>query len=614
MGDRDGQESEVQVIDGYFVHYFVPENLPTLPKHVVFVLDISGSMRGEKLEQMKDAMFTVLDDMTDEDFFNIVTFSTDVEHWNKEEALEEIFSDDGFVENITTEFYRATDENKNIAIGSILDLQADGGTNINDALLAALAVGKDAKQKGAFPADVQSMVVFLTDGNPSSGVTDKSEIKSNIKSANTGAEFPVFTIAFGEDADFNLVKDIAAENEGAAKRIYEGSDAALQLENFYAEISSPLLSNLRLQYVGGLVDTASLSETEAKTLFRGREVIVAGKLSSKANTNDVARLSIQIDAGGKGGEFHRDFDICLRKPVAQGVNGSENSAKVVFAVDRQQPEELIDDMLPVPSPLPACLKPREYPKSEAQNFLKNLHAFMNIKQLLKKSKLASNETEKSALEMEATKLALETNLVTEVTSLVVTRPDEEPVINKLVTRLFAEGEIVSPAFSASGGIRGGGSNRNHYFSRRPSFSNFGAGLNGGVSSKPLPITFAASANFNSNPVAYDDYENIEEEDIEDDDVGNNQCNGTLTLFTKTYNRGEDLLIEEDTEDLEGFDNKAVTALVSGDCCWVIFSEQNFAGVRKTLRPGEKYTGANSLGRDLFRNVSSVRRNTSSNCR
>jgi len=566
------------------------------------------------LEQMKDAMFTVLDDMTDEDFFNIVTFSTDVEHWNKEEALEEIFSDDGFVENITTEFYRATDENKNIAIGSILDLQADGGTNINDALLAALAVGKDAKQKGAFPADVQSMVVFLTDGNPSSGVTDKSEIKSNIKSANTGAEFPVFTIAFGEDADFNLVKDIAAENEGAAKRIYEGSDAALQLENFYAEISSPLLSNLRLQYVGGLVDTASLSETEAKTLFRGREVIVAGKLSSKANTNDVARLSIQIDAGGKGGEFHRDFDICLRKPVAQGVNGSENSAKVVFAVDRQQPEELIDDMLPVPSPLPACLKPREYPKSEAQNFLKNLHAFMNIKQLLKKSKLASNETEKSALEMEATKLALETNLVTEVTSLVVTRPDEEPVINKLVTRLFAEGEIVSPAFSASGGIRGGGSNRNHYFSRRPSFSNFGAGLNGGVSSKPLPITFAASANFNSNPVAYDDYENIEEEDIEDDDVGNNQCNGTLTLFTKTYNRGEDLLIEEDTEDLEGFDNKAVTALVSGDCCWVIFSEQNFAGVRKTLRPGEKYTSANSLGRDLFRNVSSVRRNTSRRCR
>merc|ERR1719336_1774184 len=247
---------------------------------------------------MKDAMFTVLDDMTGEDFFNIVTFSSGVAHWKKKKSSQAP----------PTEFYRATDENKNIAIGFILDLEANGGTNINDALLAALAIGKDAKQKGAFPADVQTMVVFLTDGNPSSGVTDKSDIKSNIKSANTGAEFPVFTIAFGEDADFNLVKDIAAENEGAAKRIYEGSDAALQLENFYTEISSPLLSNLRLQYVGGLVDTTSLSETEAKTLFRGREVIVAGKLSNEANTG-ADRLSIQIDAGGKGGEFHRDFDI-----------------------------------------------------------------------------------------------------------------------------------------------------------------------------------------------------------------------------------------------------------------------------------------------------------------
>merc|ERR1739836_141291 len=158
---------------------------------------------------------------------------------------------------------------------------------------------------------------------------------------------------------------------------------------------------------------------------------------------DSDRLSIQIDAGGKGGKFHKDFDICLREPVAQGVNGSENSAKVVFAVDRQQAEEIIDDKLPVPSTLPACLKPREYPKSDAQNFLKNLHAFLNIKQLLKKSKLASNETEKSALEMEATKLALETNLVTEVTSLVVTRPDEEPVINKLVTELIAKGTFHS---------------------------------------------------------------------------------------------------------------------------------------------------------------------------
>jgi hypothetical protein len=52
--------------DGYFVHFFAPENLPTLPKHIVFVLDISGSMEGDKLAQTKDAMVTILDDLTDQ--------------------------------------------------------------------------------------------------------------------------------------------------------------------------------------------------------------------------------------------------------------------------------------------------------------------------------------------------------------------------------------------------------------------------------------------------------------------------------------------------------------------------------------------------------------------
>merc|ERR1712038_61047 len=56
--DRKGQVNEVQVIDGYFVHYFIPEILPVLPKHVIFVLDVSGSMDGEKISQLKDAMFT----------------------------------------------------------------------------------------------------------------------------------------------------------------------------------------------------------------------------------------------------------------------------------------------------------------------------------------------------------------------------------------------------------------------------------------------------------------------------------------------------------------------------------------------------------------------------
>jgi len=111
--DREGQDSEVQVIDGYFVHYFVPSDLPTLPKHAVFVLDTSGSMAGEKIQQLKDAMFTVLEDLTESEYFNIIEFSSEIKHWNGE----------GFSET-NTEFYRATKANKENAIRSVLDLSA----------------------------------------------------------------------------------------------------------------------------------------------------------------------------------------------------------------------------------------------------------------------------------------------------------------------------------------------------------------------------------------------------------------------------------------------------------------------------------------------------------
>ena len=39
---------EIQVVDGYFVHFFAPNNLPHLFKHVYFVLDVSGSMYGKR--------------------------------------------------------------------------------------------------------------------------------------------------------------------------------------------------------------------------------------------------------------------------------------------------------------------------------------------------------------------------------------------------------------------------------------------------------------------------------------------------------------------------------------------------------------------------------------
>jgi secreted protein with Ig-like and vWFA domain len=44
--------SHLQVVNGYFVHFFAPQGLPVVPKNVVFVIDVSGSMSGRKIEQV----------------------------------------------------------------------------------------------------------------------------------------------------------------------------------------------------------------------------------------------------------------------------------------------------------------------------------------------------------------------------------------------------------------------------------------------------------------------------------------------------------------------------------------------------------------------------------
>merc|ERR1711971_139643 len=300
--DRQNQDSEVQVIDGYFVHFFVPENLETLPKHAIFILDVSGSMYGERLQQLKDAMFTVLDDMKPEDFFNIITFSTSVNNW----------SPSGITEEGDQIAIPATKENKKKAIRHVLDLEAEGGTNINSAMLTGFELAKEVLRSESLPQGVASMLVFLSDGEATEGTTNGSAIKANVAEVNSDTELPIFSVAFGSGADFGLLKEISLAADSFAKRVYEGSDAALQLENFYAEISSPVVTNLKFDYVGGLVDNSSLSNGKVKTLFKGDQYVVVGRLLNEAS----GTFTVRVTADKTGAKYFDDIviDPCLRQP------------------------------------------------------------------------------------------------------------------------------------------------------------------------------------------------------------------------------------------------------------------------------------------------------------
>ena len=199
---REGRQSEVQVIDGYFVHFFTDDKLKTLPKHVVFVLDVSGSMRGTRLEQLKEAMLKILDDMEEEDFFSILTFSTNTETWLMPGNQNNSLSEAGVL--------RASPANLVSGQQFVSSLTTRGSTNINSALLEALTQVGRARQSGLLEENIAPMVWFLTDGEATVGETVSENIRRNVKENNPD-NVPILGLAFGSRSDFQLIKDISAQ-------------------------------------------------------------------------------------------------------------------------------------------------------------------------------------------------------------------------------------------------------------------------------------------------------------------------------------------------------------------------------------------------------------------
>lgn len=77
-----------------------------------------------------------------------------------------------------------------------------------------------------------SMIIFLTDGQATVGESNSDTIVEHVTSLNKNQNFVIHCLAFGSDADFSLVQRISSENKGLARKLYEDSDADLQLTGF----------------------------------------------------------------------------------------------------------------------------------------------------------------------------------------------------------------------------------------------------------------------------------------------------------------------------------------------------------------------------------------------
>ena len=503
----------------------------------------------------------------------------------------------------------ATRNNLDVAIAFTNSLNAGGGTNINDAMLRALQMAKEKTSSSDLPANTQAMVVFMTDGQATSGATTHSPtMKANIARENT-LKLPLYCLGFGQNADFDLMKGIAEQSGAWAKRIYEGGDAAIQLENFYAQISSPVISDLSFNYIGVKETEVDIVNEEVATVLKGSSYAHAGTLVEGADV-----LEIQLLGEKKNGQMEK------RTKIWCGVG-------VI-------PDTCIGCILP------ATKRPA---RSAAQHFMQNLHAYVHISKLLKRADKA-DEVGKESDEERALRLALANNFVTSVTSLVVTSADSGTTL----ASLGGPEEQDAPDRRASGFAGYAPSAGFQSYSSSPGFqsymyaapapppvmprsSSFGVQRRGGPPSRSSQTKksrggLRGGARMSSRArgnVAMDYFQDPVTttrhmlDDMDDMDLVPttpvttttlaSECHGNLTLWSSTYLRGDHMTIADDTSNLLsiGFDNKVVSLDVAS-CCWTLYSEPSYQGSHKMFRPGQ-YKSVSSLGRSLFRAVSSVRK-------
>ncbi|XP_035760849.1 inter-alpha-trypsin inhibitor heavy chain H3-like [Neolamprologus brichardi] len=348
---------DFQIVNGYFVHFFAPE-LPKLPKNVVFVIDISGSMSGRKIEQTKEAMLAILEQVHEDDHFAIILFDAVIETWK---------------DSLT----KATKENIIEAMNYIRRIHSRGATNINDAVLTAVNMLVKDRQMERLPERSADMIILLTDGMPNEGESNIGKIQENVRTA-IGGKMSLYCLGFGNDVDYSFLDVMSRQNKGLARRIFEASDAAAQLQGFYDEVASPLLLEVDMHYPDNAVD--SLTTSHFSHLFNGTEIVVAGHL---------------ID---------NNLDNFLVEVVGQGLEED-------FRVQGQVSATYWDVFYP----------DEEYIFGD---FTERLWAYLTIQQLLDKSKSGTPD-EKANTTAKALDMSLQYSFVTPLTSMVVTKPETE---------------------------------------------------------------------------------------------------------------------------------------------------------------------------------------------
>lgn len=220
---------------------------PRRPRETIFVIDNSGSMAGESMRQAREALIFALERLEPSDRFNVIRFDN---------TMERVFPDavDASAVNVAT------------AIGFARGLDAEGGTEMLPALVAALNDSRPDETGRV------RQVVFLTDG----AIGNEQQL---FEAIDVGlGRSRLFPVGIGSAPNTYFMSRAARAGRGTFTHIGQVSDVAEEMEKLFTALERPVMTELDALFPRDAL--AEIWPAPLPDLYYGEPVIMTARLQS----------------------------------------------------------------------------------------------------------------------------------------------------------------------------------------------------------------------------------------------------------------------------------------------------------------------------------------------
>jgi Ca-activated chloride channel family protein len=234
-----------------------------LPLNLSLVLDRSGSMRGAKIERLREAVGAVLHLLGPQDTISVITFN------NRAKVLAPA---------------QAASEAGKVAISNeIRRLDADGGTNMAPAMEAAL---QELRGRSGLEGGAITRMILLTDG-----ITEKERRCLDQARAASEARVPIVALGIGRDWNDKLLETIAERTGGSADYVRNADDIPQHFQRTVQQMQAVALTEAQ-------IDVRNSLNVTCRNAWRAHPLI--GKLASGPAGPDARSLSLPLGEIGQG--------------------------------------------------------------------------------------------------------------------------------------------------------------------------------------------------------------------------------------------------------------------------------------------------------------------------